>query len=496
MLAVADDAFPLHAGFVAVYLLVLVGVGALKARGIRSQEEFSLAGRGLGTMVLVGTLLATWIGTGSIFGNAEKTYRIGVAVFLLPLSSAAGIAILWTLAPRLRRFGAFTIQDILERRFGPAARVLGTITLLLAYVIIVSYQYRAGAAVLERVVPGISPPLAVCAVAAFVILYTALAGMFSVAYTDVANGILMALGLALAIPILLDATGGLSGALESLTPEQRDPFHFGTVELVSIMLPALLLILGDANMVQRFFSAKDEASARRAAGWMLGGVLLLDWAIVTVAFLGIALVAQGQISAPENAGHVVVHLAFEALPPLLGALLVGTVVAVVVSTADSYLLAPATSLVRDVVQRFLVPDLSEAGAVRAGRIAVVLLGLVALGLAFTSDAFFDVAIFAYTIYGAGITPALLAAYFWRRATSAGAFASMLTGVVTALAWKALADPARAAGDGPLADLSRWVGEASAAGIGAVLPAVAVSLVVLVVVSLLTPPPSAEQASAL
>jgi SSS family solute:Na+ symporter/sodium/proline symporter len=135
--------------------------------------------------------------------------------------------------------------------------------------------------------------------------------------------------------------------------------------------------------------------------------------------------------------------------------------------------------------------------VRVGRIVVVVLGLVALGLAFTSDRFFSVALFAYTIYGAGITPALLAAYFWRRATAAGAVASMLTGVGCALGWKLLTGAGAqarldAAGLAWLSDLGRW---GVAREVDAVLPAVAVSVVVLVVVSLATPPPDPARAGA-
>ena len=97
---------PWHGAFALLYLIVLLGVGALKARKIKSQEDFSLAGRGLSVFVLSGTLLATWIGTGSIFGNAEKTYEIGAAAFLLPIAGGAGILALYGLAARLRRFGA------------------------------------------------------------------------------------------------------------------------------------------------------------------------------------------------------------------------------------------------------------------------------------------------------------------------------------------------------------------------------------------------------
>lgn len=461
--------YPLHAALVIIYLLALIGVGALKAGQIRTQADFSLAGRSLPVWVLVGTLLATWIGTGSIFGNAEETYGVGVAAFLLPISGAVGIVALYFLAGRVRGIGQFTIQDILEQRFGVVARVLGTLTLLGAYVIIVSYQYRAGAAVVERIFPDIPHGLSIVAVAAFVIVYTALAGMFSVAYTDVANGILMTVGLAVALPLLIAKAGGPADMIAALPEAKRHVFgHYSVPALLGVLLPSLLLLVGDANMYQRFFSAKTARGARQSALGMLVGVVLLECAIIAVAVAGASLVAQNQVTAPANAGHIVVQLAFDALPAPLGAMLIATVVAVVVSTADSYLLSPSTAVVRDIYQRFVEPDASEHRVVWVGRGVVVGLGAIALGLAFTSDAFFDVALFAYTIYGAGITFPLLAALFWKRATTAGAVSSMVGGVLTAVGWKLFA------GEG-------------LASIDPVLAAAPVSLLLLIVVSLLTPP---------
>jgi SSS family solute:Na+ symporter len=221
---VQDNPYFVHAAFLIVYLLALMGMGIVKARKIKTQEDFSLAGRGLSTYVLVGTLLATWIGTGSIFGNAEETYNVGVAAFIIPSASLLGIVALYFLAARIKRFGQFTIQDILEARFGVVARMLGTLTLLTAYVIIVSYQYRAGQAVVSRIFPGIDPTWCIAGVALFVIAYTALAGMVSVAYTDVANGVLMTVGILCALPFLLDATGGLSSAVQSLPVEGQTLF--------------------------------------------------------------------------------------------------------------------------------------------------------------------------------------------------------------------------------------------------------------------------------
>lgn len=492
-LAVETPDYSLHAGFIVVYLLALIGVGALKARKIKSQEDFALAGRGLPGWVLVGTLLATWIGTGSIFGNAQKAYQIGVPALMIPVAGAAGIVALFFLAARIRRFGQFTIQDILEARFGVWARVLSTIALLGAYIIIVSYQYRAGSAVLERVVPDLEGAYAVYAVAAFVIVYTALAGMFSVAYTDVANGIMMTIGIAIAIPILWSKAGGWEGAVASLGEGRGEVTdYWDTVKLLGVLMPAFLLMLGDANMYQRFFSAKDVASARRSAVGMLVGVIALEVAIILVALLSTALVAQGELAVPENPGHIIVVAAFDALPAVVGAMLIATVVAVVVSTADSYLLAPSSSLVRDVYQRFINPNAEPGKVVFLSRLFVVILGLVALGLAFTSDAFFEVSLFAYTIYGCAITPCMLAAFFWKRANAAGAVASIVVGAVVALFWETIKF---LQGQG-----AAWAQSAvetlHANELEAVLVAFPLSVIALVGVSLATAPPPAEKANAI
>lgn len=472
---------PLHAFFLLAYLLALIALGARKARSVKNPEDFSLAGRGLPAWILTGTLVATWIGTGSLFGNAEKAYLDGFATLLLPISGAVGIVVLYFIAARVRRMEKVTIQDILEERFGVVARLLGTLCLLSAYVIIVSYQYRAGAAVLAYVFPELDAAWATVFVALFVIAYTALAGMISVAHTDVANGVLMVIGLCIALPLLLSQAGGVAGVTEALGPERTDLFGtWSAFELISVLLPTLLLVLGDANMVQRFFSATTPGAAKRAAGGMFFGVLLLEFVILGVALAGRALVEQGALETPENPAHILLHVAFHSLPSLLGAMLVATAVAVVVSTADSYLLSPATSVVRDVVQRFVQPQASDRALVLYGRIVVLLLGLVALALAFTSDEFFGVALFAYTIYGATITPVLLAAYFWPRATPAGAVAAMLVGLASAISWRNVVEQS---GPHP----ADWIQRMKELEIDAVLPATLASVLVLVVVSLFTSP---------
>ena len=182
----------IHLSFILLYLMILIGIGLYKAGKIKTQSDFAVAGRSLSPWVLVGTMLATWMGTGSILGNAGKTYETGMAALILPLGSILGIIILTKIAGKVRSFKKFTVPEILGDRFGDGARLLSVIALVIAYMVIVSYQYNAGGAVLHTVLTNdqgislITPQTGTIIAALFIIAYTMLAGLVSVAYTDVA----------------------------------------------------------------------------------------------------------------------------------------------------------------------------------------------------------------------------------------------------------------------------------------------------------------------
>ncbi|MBI2067228.1 MAG: sodium:solute symporter family protein [Deltaproteobacteria bacterium] len=448
------------------YFVALAVIGWFYSKKVHTGEDFAVAGRSLPTFIVFGTMLATWIGTGSIFGHAEKTFRVGIAAWVILVGDVVGILVLTLLAPRARRFAKITVQDVLEERYHVAARILGAITLVIAYVTIVSYQYRAAASVLNLVWPDIPHHLVVSLVVIFVILFTAFAGMYSVAYTDTIMGMTMIIGLCVTLPAFWMKAGGLEGMRTVLPPD-----HFEWIgplslkESIALFLPGALLVLGDANMYQRFFSAKSESVARRATWWMLFGVILVEMAIVLTALAASAL----EWTNPHltHHGRVIAIAARDFLPPVLSAVLMTTILAIIMDTATSYLLAPATSLVQDIYHRFFDRSASARKIVWMSRLFVVLLGLLAYALSTLSDEFLSVALYAYTIYGTGITPALVAAFVWKRATTAGALSSMIGGTGMTLFWE-------------LSGLS------ARTEIDTVFPAFGVSIVLLVVVSLLTP----------
>jgi len=463
-----------------LYLFALVGVGVWKSRKVKTQADFAVAGRRLSPWVLVGTMLATWIGTGSILGNAGKTYETGAAAFILPIGGVLGIAILTRIAGRVRGFDSHTVPEIIGQRFGELPRLLSVVALVLAYLVIVSYQYNAGGAVLGTILtdaagqPLLSDHAATIIAAIFIVAYTMLAGLLSVAYTDVWNGVIMTVALVIALPVLWLAAGGsesMAVAFAAMDRPQHMQFWgvYSTIDIINFCLPSFLLVLGDANMYQRFAACRDARGAGRATFVLIFAVLVIELLIIACAWISSSLIPDA-----ANGRHVLIYAAAQFLPLPLGAIMLTTIVGIIISTADSYLLVPATTLIRDVYMSRVDPHASERRIVLLSRLVVLALGflayLVSRGFA-ESTGFFERALYAYTIYGAAVTPALVAAIFWRGATRQGAVASIAAGTLTTLAWKE-------------ADfLADWFPYYQR--IDEVLPAITISIICLVVGSWLT-----------
>jgi len=448
-----------------IYLVILIGVGVWRSRQVKTREDFVVAGRKLSAKVLVGTLLATWIGTGSIMGAAGLGYDRGFPALWFSVGVWVALIVMYFVAGRARRFGQFTVPDILEARYNKYARILGTIVTVIAYTAIVSYQFRAGGKVLN-IVADIPIENGIIITAAFVIGYTVLAGMISVAYTDVVNGVIMVIGLIIVLPFLTDSAGGWSMIVERLPDSHFEVLGSLTLEeAIALALPAMLLLMGESGMYQRFFSARDAATARRA---------VIGWVVITIAVETLILVIAvvGSSIFPDIDGETVILVSIkEALPPVIGCLAVAAVAAVIVSTADSFLLVPSTNLMRDIYQRFINPEVSEAQFLAYSRIVVVVLGIAAWVQLRFFETILEMAIYAYTMYGVGITPAVMGAFFWKRATAAGGVSAIASGMIVTLVWEGfgLAAP-------------------TAIGWKTVYPALAASLACLIFVSLATKPP--------
>ena len=574
------------------YLVLLAAIGVWKSRQVKSQDDFAVAGRSLSPWIMVCTMLAVWIGTGSIVGNAEQTYKAGMAALILPVGTFIGMVLLSLIASRARKIEASTVPEIIAGRFGQGARVLAVISLVIAYMVIVSYQFNAGGAVLE-VITGNKPPVAVevgdelsrdqlvkgrlvftpgedwkgtarisigtspgesrsadqfdfdvrvvsagkivavrkelsevpnriavkensfgrlrydadsltkdrylvrslprhgsleliepiltarkatLIAAVFIVGYTALAGLMSLAYMDVVTGAIITVSLLIAVPVYFVTAGGFGGMEASFAAMGDKPRHmqfwgvYSTTDLINFCLPPFLLVLGDANQYQRIFASKSANGARAAVTTMIFAACVVELLIIVCAW-----VAGSMTPDPENGKYILIYAARHYLPLSLGCLFMVTVVGIIVSTADSFLLVPATTVVNDVYLSYINPKAGQRRTLLLSRSLVVVFGVIAyvVSLAFAeSTGFFEKALYAYTIYGASITPSLVAAIVWKGATKAGAVSSILAGVVVSLLWSE-------------AGFVQELLPAAVSGLDAVLPAISVSVACLIVVSLVT-----------
>ena len=464
----------------AVIAAALLAVAVHRALRVKTKADYLVAGRSLSAVVLVLTLLTSWIGAGSLFAGAENAYRNGFAALWLPAGGWLGLVLIYFIAPRARRFAQFTLPDLLEARYNQTARVLGTIAILFAYVAITSYQFKGGGNVLHLIFPGaVTPERGAWIIAIFVIVTTAMAGMSAVAYMDVAIGSLVTVICFVATPMLFVKAGGWPG-LHAALPETHFELlgNLTFVRAMEFFVPTLLLMLGNQVMYQKFFSARSERDARVSViGW-IAGTLLLETLIVAIAVFGSALYQTGEVAAQPY--EIIPYTARHGLPALMGALLLGAVFAKVISTASNYLFSPASNLIEDDFVRYIAPAASNKRILIVSRLAVVLLGAWALYQALYAPSILAKMLYAYTIYGAALTPVVLAAFYSRRATAWGAVAAIATGTAVTLLWDA-------PGVKQFLHLPPILADRDA-----IFPALFAAVAALILVSALTPKPTAEQ----
>jgi len=470
------------------YLLVLTGTNFLRARKIKNQDDFQLAGRSLKWQVMVFTLICTWIGSGTFISGAEFAAKAGFSAIWLAAGAWVGIILIYFLAGKIHTFGQYTIGDILEVRYGPAARLFGAVALILSFISIVSYQFVAGGFILNVATDGkISEPLGTLIAAAFVILFTAVGGMVAIANTDLPNGIIIVLACLLAVPFVYSAAGGLQAAQQALPAGYFSAVNsqFGahpTLKAVGYFLSTMFLLLGVQSLYQKFYSARSAKDARKAVFWWTLGTIFVETLVVVIAVFAYSKL-QGQIDLriPKAGGKVVLMAARSLVPAPVGVLLLGAACAVVISTGMNYLLSPSTTIMRDIYQRFLKKGDDKKNLVAIQKILVVVIGVIAFLLAIQLKSVLEMSMFAYTIYGAAVTPALLAALVWKRATKAGGLASIISGTIVCVFFFVMTKVLPAA---QVPDGDPW-------GIPLIYPALIASLGSLIFVSLLTPKPAAE-----
>jgi SSS family solute:Na+ symporter len=428
-----------HVTILVIYLVLMVAVGLWfsRAKQVSTGDDFVFASRSLPRPVMVGTLLATWVGSGTIIGGANFAYTYGplASIFFLA-GTPVGIVVLYFVAKRVRRQATYTVPELLEQRYGLAVRIIAALITILAYTGIVAYQFTGGGYIVSLITP-LSAGQGAVLVAVLITFLAVGGGLKSVAWTDFASAVVIVGTLLVALPLILwGSIGGLSDYWSSL-PEQSTTLSGGltALQLLGFFLPLFMLILADQNMYQRLGAARDEHEARTStAGFFLTSFLVT----VPVALLGSAAV----ILMPDiSADTAILSLASEGyLPTVIGGLLLAAALAFIVTTGSSFLLSGAGNVVYDAVQRLGGVRMDDTQRLRVHRLAILAIGVVAYVLGTFFPTVLRLQLYSYTIYGVAIAPPVLAIFFWRRASKWGAISSMVVATVLTITWEQLDRP--------------------------------------------------------
>ena len=424
---------------IAIYMAGMLAVGYYTAKVARTAEEYIVAGRRMPIWLCTATLFATWFGGCTALGGAGTAYVEGIwstqdAWGVIPDPFGAGLCLIIAglfFMHKLRRMKLLTLSDFYLVRFGKLVQTLVSVLLISAFIFWLAVQFVALGKVLEGVL-GWSYELSIVVSALVTWAYTIMGGLWAVALTDFFQMIILIVGIAIAIVYALPMAGGL----EAIPAEKLQffPTEYTFNAWLAWIAAWITIGLGSIptpDLMQRALGGKDEKTVRWSA--IISG--LMYWTIgllpILMGLLGVALVERGIIPTEplEEDPELLFPLFIKyTVPPAVGVMIVGGLLAAIMSSADSAMLAPATILAKNIARDLFKPDMSDRSLVLASRICITLLTAVSLTIGLTYPYVYELNVFSFDLILAGLFVPLALGMYWKKANEVGAIAGMVSGM--------------------------------------------------------------------
>lgn len=354
----------------AVYVCVMLGVG-FYFKASSKMADYAVADKKLGLSVLVGTFLATGIGGGVLTGSTGNGYVAGI-MELPKLIALFGINIFLGLflAGKMRRIGGFTAPQMLGRVYGKNCQAVGGVFCILFQMGSgVAAQYVALGTCLS-VLLGIDAKIGMVIGAVIIIAITYSSGMWGVAITDYLQFVFLGLGVLIATAVCFTSCGGWQGIVMSAPASH---FEIDTLSSIKLLCSTSLAVLIDGNRYSRFFSAKDEKTARRAALITAVPQFLVGFFVMVMGLAAVSILPAGT---PKD--MVFPSLLAITIPTGLKGLCIGALIAAILSTADSYILTTSTNVSIDIYKNLINPNATDNDTLKITRASVLGIGVIGL----------------------------------------------------------------------------------------------------------------------
>jgi sodium/proline symporter len=435
-----------------VYLIGMLLIGWIAYRRTGSVDDYILGGRKLGPWVTALSAGASDMSGWLLLGLPGYAYLSGLESIWLAAGLLLGTWLNWRfIAARLRCYSeiagnSLTIPEFLEQRFRDKTHILRFISasfILIFFLFYTSSGLVAGGKLFESVF-GLPYEWAVLFGTLTVLIYTSFGGFLAVSWTDVVQGLLMALALIL-IPLLaLYEMGGVANSqqlIEKINPELLNPLTDKTGQSMSALAIASLLgwglgYFGQPHILARFkaiSSTRQIPRARRiAVSW--SALTLIGASLVGLTGIGLLDTPLGDADS-ETILIVMISLL---LHPIPAGICFAAILAAIMSTADSQLLVSSSVLTEDFYRGLFRKQATQRQLIAFGRGAVVIIAVIACALAMDPDSkVLDLVAYAWAGFGAAFGPPLMLALYWQRMNFAGALAGILSGGLTVLIWHQL-----------------------------------------------------------
>lgn len=421
-----------------IYLLLMLYIGWYSSKKISSNEDFMVAGRRLGPILMAGTLAATEIGGGSSLGVVEKAYGDwGMSASWYVLTMGITFTILTIFGPKLRRSMVKTVPEYFRRRYGKAPGAITAIIMILPLIGLTASQFIASAVILS-VMTGLSYSVSLLIVAVVVTAYSIMGGLWSVTITDFVQVFLIVFGMALAIPFALKTVGGWDNVVAILPKEQ---FSFtkgiGIKAIIGLVIMYTASFTVGQEAVCRYYAARDDKAAVK--GSIYAAIINFVYAFIP-AVLGLITLAlvkgnfiSGEAIMANGARFALPTLAMQTMPSIIVGLLFAGIISATMSSADSDLLGAGSIFGNDIYKIYIKKDATDKDVLRTTKTSMFVIGVLALLVAlFNKGSIIGLLMFSFTLRAGGSFIPYLLGHYWKKASYAGAVASLITGSLGSL----------------------------------------------------------------
>jgi len=425
---------------IVVYFVLTMAIGILASRKTKSSDSF--VGAGMGVFAIVCVACGQWLGGTATTGCSEYGFTSGISGWWYTIANGVGMLMMGLFfAERYRKYGEVTIPGIIEKVVGPKSRTVCS-CLLIFVMIAVGLSQMIAAGKLGQSLLGMDFTLSCCIFAVIFIIYTMSGGMDSVEATNKLHIGFMYFGMILAVILALREMGGWGSFKATLdaVDAAEGTHHFsmfgvGASKVTSWIVASVLSAGAAQASIQPVLAAKNPKIAKKAC--LLSVLVVVPFGLFTC-MLGMSARAMSEMGVLETITDA--KLAYTTLimhfPPVVGGIILASILAAVLSTVSPIILAAATMFTKDIYQRRIKPDATDAEITKNARIGTAVSGVLCCLLAIAlvkSSAVLDLVYAAYTLRGV-LFIVILFGMYWKFTSERGVCTGVLVTFVCCIAW--------------------------------------------------------------